>query len=56
MQNGQKEMGKVSDELNSHVVKVKWAQNKLKQELENHKVCLELRDLAIVLLECIIWT
>ena len=40
LQNCQKDSGKMSEELNSHMVKVKWAQNKLKQELENHKVSL----------------
>ena len=34
----QKEVDKVQEEMNSHVVKVKWAQNKLKSELDAHKV------------------
>ena len=32
------EMEKAKEESSSQVVKVKWAQNKLKQELEAHKV------------------
>lgn len=32
-----KESDRLSEELNSQVVKVKWAQNKLKTELETHK-------------------
>lgn len=33
-----KESEKLAEELNSQAVKVKWAQNKLKTELEGHKV------------------
>ena len=33
-----KESDRLSEELNSQAVKVKWAQNKLKTELETHKV------------------
>ena len=31
------ELGKVKEEINSHVIKVKWAQNKLKSETDAHK-------------------
>ena len=34
-----KESDKLAEEVNSQAVKVKWAQNKLKTELEAHKVC-----------------
>lgn len=34
----QKETEKAQEDMNSHVVKVKWAQNKLKSELDAHKV------------------
>ena len=34
------ELVKFKDEESSQSVKVKWAQNKLKQELESHKVIL----------------
>lgn len=34
----QKEVDKVQEDINAHVVKVKWAQNKLKSELDAHKV------------------
>lgn len=33
-----RESDKISEEVNSQAVKVKWAQNKLKTELEAHKV------------------
>ncbi|XP_028391499.1 coiled-coil domain-containing protein 186-like [Dendronephthya gigantea] len=33
----QKEVDKVQEDINAHVVKVKWAQNKLKSELDAHK-------------------
>jgi len=33
-----KESDKLIEEVNSQAVKVKWAQNKLKTELEGHKV------------------
>lgn len=33
-----KESDKLAEEVNSQAVKVKWAQNKLKTELEGHKV------------------
>ncbi|XP_065602081.1 coiled-coil domain-containing protein 186 isoform X1 [Cyrtonyx montezumae] len=32
-----KEMEKLKEEINSHVIKVKWAQNKLKSEMDSHK-------------------
>lgn len=31
-------MEKLKEEVNSHVIKVKWAQNKLKTEMDSHKV------------------
>lgn len=34
----QKEVEKSQEDTNSHVVKVKWAQNKLRSELDAHKV------------------
>lgn len=33
-----RELEKFKDEINSHVIKVKWAQNKLKSETDAHKV------------------
>ena len=33
-----RESDKLTEEVNSQAVKVKWAQNKLKTELETHKV------------------
>ena len=33
-----RESDKLAEEVNSQAVKVKWAQNKLKTELEGHKV------------------
>ena len=33
-----RESDKLTEEVNSQAVKVKWAQNKLKTELEMHKV------------------
>ncbi|KFV74712.1 Uncharacterized protein C10orf118 [Dryobates pubescens] len=32
-----KEIEKLKEEINSHVIKVKWAQNKLKTEMDSHK-------------------
>ncbi|XP_054687250.1 coiled-coil domain-containing protein 186 isoform X3 [Grus americana] len=32
-----REMEKLKEEINSHVIKVKWAQNKLKTEMDSHK-------------------
>ena len=34
----QQEVDKSKEDVNSHVVKMKWAQNKLKTELDAHKV------------------
>ena len=34
-----KEIEKLKDAINSGEVRVKWAQNKLKAELDAHKVC-----------------
>ena len=34
----QREVAKAQEDINSHAVKVKWAQNKLKTELDAHKV------------------
>ncbi|XP_019358402.1 PREDICTED: coiled-coil domain-containing protein 186 isoform X1 [Gavialis gangeticus] len=36
-----REIEKLKEEINSHVIKVKWAQNKLKTEMDSHK---ETRD------------
>ncbi|NXW03395.1 CC186 protein, partial [Fregetta grallaria] len=33
-----REIEKLKEEVNSHVIKVKWAQNKLKTEMDSHKV------------------
>lgn len=33
-----REIEKLKEEMNSHVIKVKWAQNKLKAEVDLHKV------------------
>uniref|UniRef100_A0A8C8RK19 Coiled-coil domain containing 186 n=1 Tax=Pelusios castaneus TaxID=367368 RepID=A0A8C8RK19_9SAUR len=32
-----RELEKLKEEINSHVIKVKWAQNKLKTEMDSHK-------------------
>lgn len=38
-----RELEKLKDEINSHIIKVKWAQNKLKSETDAHKVtCINL--------------
>ncbi|NXD08405.1 CC186 protein, partial [Nothocercus nigrocapillus] len=37
-----REIEKLKEEINSHVIKVKWAQNKLKTEMDSHK---ETKDL-----------
>lgn len=37
-ENMQKDVEKLKDELNSKDIKIKWTQNKLKSEIENHKV------------------
>lgn len=33
-----RDIEKLKEEINSHVIKVKWAQNKLKTEMDSHKV------------------
>lgn len=33
-----RELEKMKEENNSHLIKVKWAQNKLKSEMDTHKV------------------
>lgn len=33
-----RETEKLKEEINSHLIKVKWAQNKLKSEADAHKV------------------
>ena len=33
-----REVEKLKEEINSHLIKVKWAQNKLKSEADAHKV------------------
>ena len=38
LMSAQNEVEKLKEEVSSQVVKVKWAQNKLKAELEAHKV------------------
>ena len=38
LMNAQKEIQKNKDQLSSQEVKVKWAQNKLKAEMDSHKV------------------
>lgn len=35
-----RETEKLKEEINSHLIKVKWAQNKLKSEADAHKVML----------------
>ncbi len=35
-----REVEKLKEEMNSHLIKVKWAQNKLKSEADAHKVML----------------
>lgn len=43
-----KEIEKLKEEINSHVIKVKWAQNKLKAEMDLHKVGLLMLCFVIV--------
>lgn len=33
-----REIEKLKEDINSHIIKVKWAQNKLKVEMDSHKV------------------
>lgn len=33
-----REVEKIKEDINSHLIKVKWAQNKLKSEMDTHKV------------------
>ena len=33
-----REIDKLKEDINSHIIKVKWAQNKLKAEMDSHKV------------------
>ena len=33
-----REIDKLQEDINSHIIKVKWAQNKLKAEMDSHKV------------------
>lgn len=33
-----RESDKLKEDINSHIIKVKWAQNKLKAEMDLHKV------------------
>uniref|UniRef100_A0A6I8PHK2 Coiled-coil domain containing 186 n=1 Tax=Ornithorhynchus anatinus TaxID=9258 RepID=A0A6I8PHK2_ORNAN len=45
-----REMEKVKEDINSHVIKVKWAQNKLKTEMDSHKETKDkLKDITIKL-------
>ncbi|NXI42772.1 CC186 protein, partial [Galbula dea] len=47
-----KEIEKLKEEINSHVIKVKWAQNKLKTEMDSHKETKErLKDTVTKLTE-----
>ncbi|KTG36213.1 hypothetical protein cypCar_00016296 [Cyprinus carpio] len=39
-----RELEKVKEEINSHVIKVKWAQNKLKSETDAHKESEEIKS------------
>ncbi|XP_067156376.1 coiled-coil domain-containing protein 186 isoform X2 [Apteryx mantelli] len=39
-----KEIEKLKEEINSHVIKVKWAQNKLKTEMDSHKESEEIKS------------
>jgi len=43
----QSENGKLKDDLNSQAIKVRWAQNKLKTEMDSHKVTKEKCDKMI---------
>lgn len=52
-----REVDKLKEEVNSHLIKVKWAQNKLKSEADAHKVlhtcffvvilCYQVRDSTV---------
>ncbi|XP_038614499.1 coiled-coil domain-containing protein 186 [Tachyglossus aculeatus] len=45
-----REMEKVKEDINSHVIKVKWAQNKLKTEMDSHKETKDkLKDITLKL-------
>ncbi|NXF97341.1 CC186 protein, partial [Eubucco bourcierii] len=47
-----KDIEKLKEEINSHVIKVKWAQNKLKTEMDSHKETKErLKDVMTKLTE-----
>ncbi|NXP71523.1 CC186 protein, partial [Ramphastos sulfuratus] len=47
-----KDIEKLKEEINSHVIKVKWAQNKLKTEMDSHKETKErLKDVITKLTE-----
>ncbi|NXE79188.1 CC186 protein, partial [Cochlearius cochlearius] len=47
-----REIEKLKEEINSHVIKVKWAQNKLKTEMDSHKETKErLKDATTKLTE-----
>ncbi|KFP38852.1 Uncharacterized protein C10orf118 [Chlamydotis macqueenii] len=47
-----REIEKLKEEMNSHVIKVKWAQNKLKTEMDSHKETKErLKDAVTKLTE-----
>ncbi|GAB1302559.1 Coiled-coil domain-containing protein 186 [Apodemus speciosus] len=39
-----REIEKLKEEMNSHIIKVKWAQNKLKAEMDSHKNRTNLRE------------
>ncbi|NXG65744.1 CC186 protein, partial [Hemiprocne comata] len=47
-----REIEKLKEEINSHIIKVKWAQNKLKTEMDSHKETKErLKDVTTKLTE-----
>lgn len=48
-----REVEKLKEEINSHLIKVKWAQNKLKTEADMHKVTKMYHFRYIVV--CILW-
>lgn len=41
-----REGDKLKEEINSHLIKVKWAQNKLKSEADAHKVTISVLQLS----------
>lgn len=47
-----REVEKLKEEINSHLIKVKWAQNKLKSEADAHKV-MQMSNFAFCIYVCI---